>query len=60
MELFMKKESVMKSFDTYQKPVLQEYSRFGFVAEGASPAAPGEERTDVNACNISGLDESAE
>jgi len=47
----------MKRLTEYQKPSLREYDRFGIVAEGASPAAPGEERTDVNVCNISGLDE---
>ena len=50
----------MRSFDTYQKPVLTEYSRFWVVAEGASPAAPGQERTDVSACNVAGLDKGAE
>jgi len=47
----------MSNLKDYQKPELREYSRFGIVAEGASPAAPGEERTDVNKCNIAGLDE---
>jgi len=47
----------MNKLNDYQKPELREYSRFGIVAEGASPAAPGEERTDVNTCNVSGLDE---
>jgi len=46
----------MCELSDYQKPELSEYSRFGIVAEGASPAAPGEERTDVTKCNISGLD----
>jgi len=41
----------------YQRPELREYVNFGSVAEGASPAAPGEERTDVTKCNISGLDQ---
>jgi len=49
----------MSKLSDYQKPELREYSCFGLVAEGVSPAGPGEERTDVNKCNIAGLDESA-
>lgn len=47
----------MKKLIDYQKPELVEYSRFGIVAEGKSPEAPGDERTDVAACNVAGLDE---
>ena len=41
----------------YQKPELKEYSHFGIVTEGSSPAAPGEERTDTDMCNVSGLEQ---
>jgi len=49
----------MKQMIDYRKPELREYSRFGIVAEGASPAPSGEDRANVNRCNTAGLDEEA-